>query len=208
MLFDKVFLLSLKDSEHRRLEFFKNIPNPWIFGEINTYYGVDGRIEKPPSWWEANDGAWGCFQSHLNIINESISNNYEKILIFEDDALFCENFNSLADDFFSRLPQDWEQAYIGGQHIRKPRKIINNIAIGSNINRTHAYALNSSGMRKMQRWLSDQESWISEYHIDHQYGILHEARIVVPYAPIKMIVGQRSGYSLIMDKDYQDRWWS
>ena len=42
-----------------------------------------------------NKGQWGCLQSHINILKKAIKENKESILIFEDDAIFQNNFTNI-----------------------------------------------------------------------------------------------------------------
>jgi len=51
----------------------------------------------------------GCLESHLHLIKEAIKNNYEKVLIFEDDVKFIKSLKSLKEP-----PTDWNMIYLGG----------------------------------------------------------------------------------------------
>ena len=67
-------------------------------------------------------GEIGCFMSHYLIWQDVIANNYEKILIFEDDILFepefRQNLESLLEDL-EHLKVNWDLVYLG-------RKILHN----------------------------------------------------------------------------------
>ena len=71
-----------------------------------------------------NAGCYGLLQTKLMIYNDAIKNNYNNILILEDDVMFVENFN---EKFFSKinnLPSDWDMLYIGGNNIFTKGKYI------------------------------------------------------------------------------------
>jgi len=51
----------------------------------------------------------GCLESHLHLIKNAIKNNYEKILIFEDDVKFLKSIHEIKEP-----PNDWNMIYLGG----------------------------------------------------------------------------------------------
>ena len=51
----------------------------------------------------------GCLESHLHLIRNAIENNFEKILIFEDDVKFIRSIKDLKEP-----PNDWNMIYLGG----------------------------------------------------------------------------------------------
>jgi len=48
-------------------------------------------------------GAYGLVLTHLNILDDAINNDYENILIFEDDIMFVDNFNTKFNEFIVPL---------------------------------------------------------------------------------------------------------
>lgn len=209
--FEKVYVISLKRRNDRLSDFLNGLPTPWIFNNVELYEGIDGLTLKKPDWWDDNPGSLGCFLSHKTLIEKCILENVNSVLILEDDAVFCDNFNEKCSYFLDHVPNNWEMIYLGGQHLAKPhQEIIDDcVAIGTNINRTHAYALKKEGLIKIKSYL-DIEPWpIKQRHIDHYYGYLHKHKHIIPYCPLNMLVGQRKGYSDIINYDLpRDRWWS
>jgi glycosyl transferase, family 25 len=60
-----------------------------------------------------NSGEIACSLSHRNLYAAMIENNWEKVLILEDDVLpIIENMNDLPAAM-EELPQDWELVYLG-----------------------------------------------------------------------------------------------
>jgi hypothetical protein len=51
--------------------------------------------------------------SHLNCVVNAKLNNYQKILICEDDVNFIENINIEFEKFLKNLPQDWDFLQLG-----------------------------------------------------------------------------------------------
>jgi GR25 family glycosyltransferase involved in LPS biosynthesis len=48
----------------------------------------------------------GCSISHLYCLNNAIKNNYENIIIFEDDIILHKNFHELFENIFSKQKYD------------------------------------------------------------------------------------------------------
>jgi hypothetical protein len=211
MKFDAVYVISLPSRKERLDLFFRDLPNPWILGDIKIFTAIDGYGCKIPRSWKSGKGAWGCYQSHLKILKDCTSLNLNNVLIFEDDAIFVDNFNNLAIDLLNSLPQDWKMLYLGGQHLRMPKQVIINdcLSIGTNINRTHAYAINHKNtIEDIISWLENLQDWKRSHHIDHHYGRLHESERVLPYCPLQWLVGQRESFSNISRKTTKIRWWN
>ena len=194
---DKIYVISLKRRQHRLTHFFNTIPSN-IFDpkKIHIFDAVDGSKEKLPEWWTSGcGGTYGCYSSHKKIWQETIDKNYKNIVIFEDDAIFCENFTQLFFNFIANIPDDWDQAYIGGQHLEPTTRINEFVVLGANINRTHAYMVkNRDSAAKIIDGLSDTELWTTHLkhrmHVDHALGHLHYNKLIKAYASDPFLVGQ------------------
>jgi hypothetical protein len=209
-MFDRVAVVSLERRPDRLAAFFAGVPKDFPFGEIEVVSAVDGSRCRHPDWWRQGGGAWGCYRSHVRIIEDALNAGEESVLIFEDDATFCEGFADLAKAYVSALPSDWVQAYFGGQHLRASLAIPGNplVVRASNINRTHAYAVRGrEGMTKLYRWLNASDQWRNSCHIDHHYGRIHKAESAGYYAPTSWLCGQAAGKSNISGKTPPERWW-
>ena len=91
-------------------------------------------------------GAFGCYVSHLEVIKDAKKNNYDKILIFEDDVDADDNFVSLFSQKVKDLPQDWKLFYLGASgHTGVPKKrVTDNISQTFESFTTGSYAVHSS----------------------------------------------------------------
>jgi GR25 family glycosyltransferase involved in LPS biosynthesis len=89
-----------------------------------------------------------CTLSHQAIIREAKNNNYDCVLIFEDDCLFLEDFKEkLSKSVFELKNFDWDILYLGGE----PNNIMNQVSENlytmkqlGGIYTTHAYAVNNT----------------------------------------------------------------
>ena len=208
-MFDRCVVISLARRPDRLAGFRSRVPADWPFAPIETVLGVDGRHVKPPAWWKQGAGAWGCYRSHARILEDALNQGHKRILIFEDDATFCPDFSRLAREYLEALPDGWLQAYLGGQHLRRPREVEHRPAVlaAGNVNRTHAYAAQGEGIKTLYRWINATDQWVNRNHIDHHYGRLHKNAEAGYYAPANWLCGQAEGTSDIAWKKTPDRWW-
>lgn len=93
---DKIYYINL---EHRidRKEHIEN--------QIKKYIDPELSITKRFNAIENKNGHIGCSKSHLGIIKECIQNNYNNVLIFEDDFEFIIDkfeFKDYLDRFFTK----------------------------------------------------------------------------------------------------------
>lgn len=204
----KTYVINLGDRKSRLVQFYNNFPKSWPLAQPIVYNAIDGKKCIPPSWWKQGCGSWGCYKSHLNIIeNHLLNNSDEDLLILEDDAIFCENFISKFHEFIDNVPIDADQIYIGGQHLSPPIQINDNIYRATNINRTHAYIITKKGLQYIYRILNENQNWNPKFHIDHYYGQNHKNNIIA-YAPKEWLCGQRGDiFSDICHKIVKERWW-
>jgi len=216
MKFDRIVVINLDrkpDAWHR---FVDGIPQSFALGEFTRQPAIDGQRVKPPAWWRSGAGAWGCYRSHLATIESALNDGIESLLIFEEDAIFSDEFNEQSERFFAGLPADWGWIYLGGQHYDQKRfppvAINDHVTRGLNIHRTHAYGIRGlATLQRIYHWLT-RLTWQSDrddpHHIDKQYGLLHQHGEIPAYCPAKFIVGQREGHSSIAGADQGERWWN
>lgn len=196
---NKAFVISLKGRKDRREMFFTNVKKAGLLFDVIEFTAVDGLKCSPASWFTAGPGAWGCYRSHLQILENSLSEGLDNYLVFEDDAEFVEGFADKFSAALELLPDDWDMLYIGGQHWRtehgKPVCVNEKILKAFNVNRTHAYMISRRGMPVIYRHLNNISGWAGGHHIDHHLGVLHESGIINVYATEPWLVGQAAGQS-------------
>jgi GR25 family glycosyltransferase involved in LPS biosynthesis len=203
MLVERAFVISLAIREDRLARFraatagLKSIP------EIETRLAVHGDTCLPPEIWTAGAGAWGCYKSHLAILEECLNTGVGSYLVFEDDAQFRTGFDEQFQAFMEVLPDDWQQAYIGGQLLHTDShptvKVKENVYRPYNVNRTHAFLVSRAGMLPMYQWISNLPFYQHE-HIDHHLGRWHEDQRNAVYTPARWLVGQMGTSSNVSGK--------
>ncbi len=209
-VFDAVYCVNLDRRKDRWRSFKKGLPSDWPFRAIKRVSAIDGKMIPTPDWWSQGGGAWGCYRTHLNLIENALNTGKNSILLMEDDATFCKDFTQKASAFLEALPDDWGLVYLGGQHLfvhkNPPLKINDLVYRPYNVNRTHAFAIRGKMLKKIYRHLLRQD-WQKGNHIDHHLGRLHQQRKDPIYTPAEWLVGQAEGKSNISGREAPERFW-
>lgn len=198
MSVEKAFVISLPFREDRLAPFreatsrFQSIPR------IEVWPAIHGDTCQPPESWLAGAGAWGCYRSHMAILEHCLNNRIGSYVVFEDDAQFRPGFDVAFSALFGDLPDDWQQVYLGGQllhtHAHPTVKINANVLRPYNVNRTHAFIVSRAGMLPIYQWLSNLPFYPKE-HIDHHLGRWHQDQRNAVYVPNRWLVGQHGSSS-------------
>lgn len=210
--FPNVYVISLARRPQRLEDFYRRIDAvDWPFKRPEHIHAIDGTKCPAPPDWTAGNPAWGCYRTHLRIIEDLANGTIDgPALIFEDDA------EPLGPDFAERLaafladvPPKWDMIYLGGQHLDRniapPDKITCQVLRAYNVNRTHAYAVHPRFARQLYEHLT-RPDWEKGHHIDHHYGRIH--RTARTYCPTAWLFGQAAGYSDIAAKEQPRRTWT
>lgn len=207
-MFDRVIVISLRHRQERLAAFWDRFTAAWPGMACEVFPAVDGQREALPTGWASPAGAWGCYRSHLAVIQQTLDDDVERLVVLEDDVTFVPDFADRLADL--SIPTDCEQLYLGGEHLRPPQPGPPGFVRGVNVNRTHAYAvLGRDALEKLRdhlRW--DPATWGPKHHVDHRFGELHQAGGINVYAVTPWLCGQAAGTSDIDGKTWPARAWS
>lgn len=213
--FDRVVVVNLDRRADRMERLYRHLAEVgWPFRYPERFSAIDGSFVKPPQWWQAGAPAWGCLQSHLRIIEQALMDRVNRLLILEDDVFFEKGFQRNVARFIDALPENWQQIYLGGQHLfqneHPPVRINEEVIKPYNVNRTHAFALHRRGMLPVYQWLTDyvKHSEKPGHHVDHRLGELHATGKFHVYAPLRWIAGQVQSLSNITGRVMETRLWN
>lgn len=110
--FDKVYCINLKHREDRKQNIISECEK-YNLGEITFFEAINGNTV--PQRFNISKGCVGLIMSNIEIINDAKKNDYETILILEDDCYFTDEILKI-NDYLSVLPDDWDMFYLGGNH--------------------------------------------------------------------------------------------
>jgi len=124
--FDKVYCINLKHREDRKKHIISECEK-YNMGNVHFFEAINGSTINGN--YNISKGCIGLIMSNIQIINEAKQNNYDQILILEDDCYFTDEVLKI-NDYLSELPDDWDMFYLGGNHNVgwkgiKPPEVIN-----------------------------------------------------------------------------------
>jgi hypothetical protein len=167
---------------------------------IKRFSACDYQRLPPPRWWTSGGGAWGCYRSHFQIVEQVLNTNAGPTLLLEDDAIPVDDFDRRLAEYLAALPDDWGLAYLGGQLLwinkHPPKRINDKVYRPFNVNRTHAYMIRPGKvLEEVYRHLADTEHWARGHHVDHHLGLYHQIAEQGIYCPAEWLFHQAAGRS-------------
>jgi GR25 family glycosyltransferase involved in LPS biosynthesis len=201
--FDRVVLINLARRPDRIVAFqARRGSHGWKLPEPAVFSAIDGDQVGVPHYFGQGGGAWGCLRSHVAILERAIMDGVNSLLVLEDDVeWFLDSWERL-EVFLSRVPADWSQLMLGGQHHHIPAPIEDGVVRVTNCQRTHAYAIRRPAMKSLLRcW------YTSAVHLDWTMGNDWQRNWPV-YAPEPFIFGQAGGKSDISGRLNHAQYWN
>lgn len=200
--FDKTFCINLNRRSDRWdeciIEFNKN-----ELDKIERFEAVDGKdLSQKPNGF-LTQSRLALVLTNIKIIEKSIKNNYNSILILEDDVEFTSQVKNM-DLYFKSLPENWDMLYFGGNHNThvgsKPPKIINDkVCKLHNTYSTHCVAINKKAFDKVLCRIKKLD-----HALDVIYAELQNTLNVYSFYP--MVATQRVSFSDIENKITNYKW--
>ncbi len=140
--FDKVYVLSLEKEAEKRAKIAARLIKYGInFDFFNAINGDSFSLEREWNLYKSrplstkleigynkkfieSPGAWGALKSYIAIFKDALSHKYDKILIFEDDCLFCNDFINQFTHFIKAISEEWRIILLGASEYNLANKKI------------------------------------------------------------------------------------
>ena len=189
-LFDSAYVINLKRRPDRLARFRETFAS-WPYQTPEVFEAVDGaRVPMTPGFQEG-PGAWGCLQSHKEVLRRALSQGDDTVLVFEDDAYPTPGAFAKLAAFMDKVPEDWDQLMLGGQHMTQALETkVPGVVRCTNTQRTHAYAVRGRLIRDLYNAWASPNALV---HCDWIMGPMQPRYNV--YAPEEFLFGQDAGVS-------------
>lgn len=123
--FDHIYVITLeraKDRHEQIVECLDGLDYKFFYGSDKKVFTIDEleeagiydekkakaihRYDKP-----MNKGQIGCAWSHRQVYEDMVMNNYQKVLVLEDDVLPNKEGFAILEEILSQIPTEWELLY-------------------------------------------------------------------------------------------------
>jgi len=128
---------------------------------------------------------YGCYLSHMAVIQKAFDDGLDNVLVFEDDVMFLEGYEEVLVKALEELPEDWDMFFLGLRPEEDLEPFSNNLYKAHYFNCAQAYAVN----KKTMKGLLDVKPEI----LDVLYGKYTKNHNV--YTPNKLVCTQRPNFS-------------
>lgn len=191
--FDAVYVINLDSRLDRMTEFREGMKS---FGLLD--HEIDEKIKRVSGVVSENGpNAIGCTLSHLNIVKNAKAAGYEKILVFEDDAIPYLNGIKQIDSVIKDIKnEDWDIYYLGYNSHQPLDLYCKNSLKAKDLFSTHAIIYKSSFFDK---FINDYENGLIEiFDVWLRYSVQTTMKCLASYP---MLFIQSTSYSDIEKKN-------
>lgn len=210
---DKVFLLTLKKSTERRNNFLESytlkLPLEVIWGEYTKDPEVSKKYEHlvdPTSYSnmykfdsgemyrskmnDFNSGALGAYLGHLLFYTLSFEQNLNYTMVFEDNVLLLDSFETELNEALKNIPSDFDVCFFH-TFMNNSELVLNcndkSIKKISKVMGAKCYLINVKSMKNYYKYFLPIDN-----HVDLKYTDLINQGCNIYYIPLKSVTIQKS----------------
>jgi glycosyl transferase family 25 len=200
--FNKTFCINLERRPDRWDECLSEFDKHGITN-VDRFIAVDGKNLTQSLSGFMTPSRMALVQTNIQIIEEAIKNDYDSILILEDDVEFDPQVVEM-DSYFDLLPDDWDMLYFGGNHNTHvgspPPNIINEkVCKLHNTYSTHCVAINKRAFQKVLDRIKKCDNALDVIYVE-----LQKQLNVYSFYPV--IATQRVSFSDIENRMTDYKW--
>ena len=183
--FDRVIVINLDRRTDRLEEFTKQADR--IGFDFEVHKAIDGQLLGMSPIVAGR-------LSHIEVLRKIKPD--EKVLICEDDAVFRDDFNDVADEYMADLPEDWDIFYLGA--LKNEVRPVNKHWVKQVVSTgTQAYCVNPAKVDLFIEIAREFEKWI-----DVAYRLWADR--TKAYIAHPNLVIQSAGFSDLRGESVQD----
>lgn len=197
---DKYYFITLIDNELRKNNVEEQIHKHsiknyviWEAINLNTFNIKPKR--------DFSIGMISCFLSHIQVWKEGIHNQYDSIIVLEDDVFMNEDFSEQLSNVLNSLPEDYDFAFLGYyKHTTNKIDYIDNEhwQLCSSWHGAHCYLINLKSMKDKIYLFNDMK-----YQIDFQIRYLSNKNNINTYF-LKDSIAHQIGFDTTVQKQLYD----
>lgn len=163
--FDRIVCINMKHRKDR----YDGVNR--VFAQI----GIKNKVQFLHAEKALQGGMYGCFKSHINVIQDAYNSGISRLLVFEDDVYPTTSYSTYMINLGVEFMQShvWDIFYYGYFPINESydniflAKAETPHIINYRPNALHAYCVNRSGMKKI---LSMYKDVIGKIHVDEFFS--------------------------------------
>jgi GR25 family glycosyltransferase involved in LPS biosynthesis len=211
--FNKIYCINLEDRTDRWEECLE-MSNQYEISNLERIDAIKIESDLPPK----RKGQIGCSLSYAKCINLALQNDFDNVLILEDDFQFLldkENLHSKMKLAINDLPEDWDALYFGGTVISSYGHIPlmpyrENLLKLNGAHTTHSIAFSKKGLLKIVNFFKDkpwEQELINNYECIDVFLAKEFQHINKVYIPTELLCFQRPSKSDIENCVYDYSEW-
>lgn len=163
--FDKKYVINLTRREDRLEEVTKEFEK---IGETFTRFeAIDGKaldvIINAEEKVRFNKSAYALCLTTIKILEDAIANDYDSILIFEDDIEFAPCWDIQIQNYLNYIPKNYDLVFFGITHTGAPSYYNSYWDTIRSAFSCHAYAINKHMFKPYKELLENLDSPIDVY---------------------------------------------
>ena len=136
--FDRYYYINLTKRKDRKKQ---------ILNEMKKIDIPNEKIERIDASYEKYNGHLGCVKSHIKALENAKKNNYETVVIFEDDFIFTKDKDTIdnkLNEFLDKKNNKWDVLQIGASYTKTEDTDIEDIKNVNSAMTSSGYIINNN----------------------------------------------------------------
>ena len=136
--FDRYYYINLTKRKDRKKQ---------ILNEMKKKDIPNDKIERIDASYEKYNGHLGCVKSHIKALENAKKNNYETVVIFEDDFIFTKDKDTIdnkLNEFLDKKNNKWDVLQIGASYTKTEDTDIEDIKNVNSAMTSSGYIINNN----------------------------------------------------------------